>query len=68
MTKCNYWDCGWCYADKSLKAYTNTDGGNACMGSSECDLDLIESLRMSDDFVIEIKSGLRGEDYDETKI
>lgn len=34
MTKCKFWDCGWCYAPKG--ADTNKRGDSACMGSKDC--------------------------------
>jgi hypothetical protein len=34
MTKCKYWDCGWCYAPDDVK--TNALGNGGCIHSECC--------------------------------
>jgi len=34
MTKCKYWDCGWCYAPDDVK--TNALGNRGCIHSECC--------------------------------
>jgi hypothetical protein len=34
MSRCNYWDCGWCYAPDTVE--TNVEKSSACTNPSEC--------------------------------
>jgi hypothetical protein len=34
MSRCNYWDCGWCYAPDIVE--TNAEKSSACTNPSEC--------------------------------
>ncbi len=34
MIRCNYWDCGWCYAPNIVE--TNAEKSSACTNPTEC--------------------------------